>query len=410
MDVELFVHGVPYGEDTWGNIGDDKTYLGSFYDRSTDAVKMVVQWRIARGRAYSYYNYLVYSNVVGNDGRDGAYFGMTLRFTECCTDVIGVFRVLDTAYHLYILGAVLVSDKRRVRYRVSKFADASASLTDMRDAVYGMLGRALTSSDFVRPTATVPQGNAGPQLFLYECGREAVISAITNYGRLTVSPYYPGGREKSLAQRYEARIKTEAERHATEADGLRSELASAKSRVAALEGSIAQREADMRRLSGELQNAKQTAKIAHMVQPIVAPINELAAAFRVLMPEADGGKAQVTPPAGRGKMPLVQLLRTVFSVLSFLLLLFIAASQFSRKPGDNAKANNDTNISATDVVEDAEEQAHRAFDLENSAVGGSTEAQTKKPKDTTDSDKDKGQTTADEQVTNGNKADESGKE
>ncbi len=328
MNVELFVHGVPYGEDAWGDIGHDKTYLGSFYNQSTDAVKMVVQWHTTGEQAYCYYTYLVYGNVVGNDGRDGSYFGMTLRFTECCTDAIGVFRVLDTAFHLYILRSVLVPDKGRMKYNVSKFADASTVLTDMRDTIYGMLGRALRTSDFAHPAHGGAQAAGCPQLFLYECSRETVLSTINSHGRMAVSPLYMGRKERALAQQCEAKLKAEADSHAAETDRLKAELTSAKNRVTALERDMAQRETELRRLNSELHNARQTVKITEAVQPLVAPVNELAAKFRKLMPDGGGDKERTAALTERSKALKAQLLRLALTVVNFLLLAFIACALF----------------------------------------------------------------------------------
>ena len=51
MNVEIFVHGVPYGESFWGKDNDDRDYFGVFYDQScSDRVKFFIQTRSYKGR------------------------------------------------------------------------------------------------------------------------------------------------------------------------------------------------------------------------------------------------------------------------------------------------------------------------------------------------------------------------
>ena len=120
MEVELFIHGVPNGEGFWGK-EDDRNYFGTFYDHSTDEVKFLVQNRASKGKLYCYYNYLVYKtvgsptpNVVAYDGRDGSYFGLSLRLDAYCKDVMNMYRILDTIYNIYVCGSLLKMEKSKI--------------------------------------------------------------------------------------------------------------------------------------------------------------------------------------------------------------------------------------------------------------------------------------------------------
>ena len=113
MEVELFVHGVPSGEGFWGK-EEDRNYFGTFYDHSSDEVKFLIQTRALKGKPYCYYNYLVYKtvgsqapNIVANDGRDGSYFGITLRLDAYCKDIVNMYRILDTVFNVYVMGNLL---------------------------------------------------------------------------------------------------------------------------------------------------------------------------------------------------------------------------------------------------------------------------------------------------------------
>ena len=103
MKIDLFVHGVPYGESYWRK-GDDQDYFGTFYDRSSDEVKCLIQVRMSEGKAYCYFNYLVNRDVLDSQGRAGSYFGMTLRIDSYCKDIVNVYRILDTLFNIYVMG------------------------------------------------------------------------------------------------------------------------------------------------------------------------------------------------------------------------------------------------------------------------------------------------------------------
>ena len=103
MDIEIFVHGVPNGQSFWGK-EEDRNYFGNFYGQSnSDVVKYLIQTRSSNGKTYCYYNYLVYQNVIGSDGREGSYFGLSIRFDAYCKDFIGIYKILDTVFTAHVL-------------------------------------------------------------------------------------------------------------------------------------------------------------------------------------------------------------------------------------------------------------------------------------------------------------------
>lgn len=58
MNVEVFVHGVPHGEDFWGEDDKERLFLGTFYNNQSDALKLVVQTRKLGNKRYTYYSYI----------------------------------------------------------------------------------------------------------------------------------------------------------------------------------------------------------------------------------------------------------------------------------------------------------------------------------------------------------------
>jgi len=105
MDVEFFIQGKPINDEFLGK-EEERSFLGNLYNNSADRQRFLIQVR----NQYSYYSYLVYESVVGNDGRDGSYFGMTLRFDAYCRDFMSIYRILDMAYNSYVVGKLLAVD------------------------------------------------------------------------------------------------------------------------------------------------------------------------------------------------------------------------------------------------------------------------------------------------------------
>ena len=89
MDVEFFIHGVPDGNDFFG-LAEDRMYFDSFYSGEAEN-RLLIQTRISGGILYCYYNYLIGKNVISYSGRQGSYFGITLRLDQYCIDFSKIY-------------------------------------------------------------------------------------------------------------------------------------------------------------------------------------------------------------------------------------------------------------------------------------------------------------------------------
>ena len=154
MEVELFVHGVPNGVGFWGK-EEDRNYFSGFYDHSSDEVKFLIQARAFKGKTYCYYNYLVYktigsqsANIVACDGRDGSYFGITLRLDAYCKDFDNMYRILDTLYNVYIIGRVLKIEQTKLKYTAPDLASFSSTFKDIENTAILLIQKAFTPESF----------------------------------------------------------------------------------------------------------------------------------------------------------------------------------------------------------------------------------------------------------------------
>lgn len=312
MEVELFVHGVPHGEGFWGK-EDDRNYFGTFYDHSTDELKFLVQSRMARGRQYCYYNYLVYKtvtsptpNVAAYDGRDGSYFGLSLRLDAYCKDVMNVYRILDTIYNIYVYGSLLKMERSKLKYTFSDFAQVDAKLRVMESEVIKLLRNGFTAASFV-PLDGFANGNGNAKTYnLYELGDSDAMQVIKQTGKIVLSPYYPTMRERTMRQECDNRIVAVRQL----CDRTQAELNAEKQKVAARDGTINQ-------LQRDLQRAGQSQHVGQLVATLRVPMTELSQALNAIDSNAYEGKKGTSQPS------LLKKIAMLAPVCNFVLLLAI---------------------------------------------------------------------------------------
>ena len=370
MEVELFVHGVPSGEGFWGK-EEDRNYFGNFYDHSSDEVKFLIQTRALKGKPYCYYNYLIYKtvgaqtpNIVANDGRDGSYFGITLRLDAYCKDFANMYRILDTVFNVYVMGKLLKMEKTKLKYTTPDFTSVSNVLEGIEKATIQLIQNAFSSDSFARLDGFAMNGSNYPSSNLYDCTSENVMSAVKQYSRMAVSPYYPSSKEaaiqqqcnaqiQAMQQQCEARLKADADARAKEKNEINTSLSSAKNQVSQLQreigqkdGTISQLNGEVSRLQSEVRNMGQSKKVAQIVAPIREPIVELAKILKRIVPESSEHKIQ-----GIGKnlnddnkndvdFSIAKVLTSFLPFLNLLLLLIIVGVLINPFKGNSTDDTN----------------------------------------------------------------------
>ena len=311
MEVELFIHGVPSGEGFWGK-EEDRNYFGTFYDHSSDEVKFLIQTRALKGKPYCYYNYLVYKtvgaqtpNIVANDGRDGSYFGITLRLDAYCKDIVNMYRILDTVFNVYVMGNLLKMEKTKLKYTTPDFASVSNVLEGIEKTTIQLIQNAFSNDSFAHLDGFAITGGKCRICNLYDCTPDSVMATVKKYSRMAVSPYYPSAKEtailrqcdaqiqaiqqqcdaqiQAIQQQCDARIKADADAHIKERNGINTSLLSAQNKISELQREIVQKDESIRQLNrdlshlqSELNNIGQSKKMGQIVESIREPITELS--------------------------------------------------------------------------------------------------------------------------------------
>ena len=278
MEVELFVHGVPSGEGFWGK-EDDRNYFGTFYDNSSDEVKFLIQTRALNNKPYCYYNYLVYKtvgsqnpNVVANDGRDGSYFGITLRFDAYCKDIVNMYRILDTVFHTYVMGDILKMEKSKLKYTTSDFANVSNVLDNIEKVTLQLIQNAFSIDSFTKLDGFALSGGNYPKYNLFDCTQDSALAAVKQYSKLAISPYYLSNKEAELQQKSteqiqavkqqcELRLKETEAAMAKEKNEISASLSSAKQQVTQLQKSLEQKEKELNQVKQDSNKYRTGGKI-----------------------------------------------------------------------------------------------------------------------------------------------------
>lgn len=193
MNAVVF-HGVPQGHDVFGGAGDK--YYESFYNIG-DSFKgaktvFVVEARKDTTGFCSYYSYIRPQNVVAHSGRNGSYFGMSLKVVgEYCTDVYSLFQLFDRIYEEKIIGTVIQRGGNSEQYIVASFADAEYPLKSIAQLADNQI-KANFEHDFEDIDATFTKQYVSTSVYynLDDVNSEAFFNATRVYGKVFISPEY----------------------------------------------------------------------------------------------------------------------------------------------------------------------------------------------------------------------------
>lgn len=343
MDIEIFVHGVPNGQSFWGK-EEDRNYFGNFYGQSnSDAVKYLIQTRSSNGKTYCYYNYLVYQNVIGSDGREGSYFGLSIRFDAYCKDFIGIYKILDTVFTAHVLNKILKFQNGNYKYIIADFVSASEMMGNIKEAIWQLLQSTLTNESVCSLGSFAVGGGSLPTGNLYEITANDVEATVKQYGKIALSPYYPTVREKGMAQQYDSKLQSVKqqyeERYSAEINAkeqtnrsLNNSLASVQRECTKLQESIAQKdkiiaqkESDITNLEYQIKQIGQTQKAIKNLNLIKAPIAELANILggqKVYGREENIKQKKENPFSVKGLISLANLAMLLVVLIVVISLLF----------------------------------------------------------------------------------------
>ena len=358
MNVEVIIHGTPSGHSIFGADKNDINYFSNFYTKSEENQKMVLQVRKLGNVTYCYYNFLVYNNVISSEGRDGSYFGITLRFDVFLKRIDKVYEALTAIFYTKILGTILKYDKSKYKYLITDFPSQGTVMKDIKNTVLNILNSSFAIEDFVTSLEKFSISNQGVALNLYEYGADVTEKVLMQGCIITTSPFLPANREKEIIKQCDEKIaaivkqseeeiaskfKVCQERTDKVVKDYTAKLLEKEKLVAdltkernGLDSELKQVKEQNRNFESRLKKVGVNKQIEQLLSSIDKPIKDLSDLLKALL---HPNNAQIK----KKKNPFLQfLVNNIIGILNFICLLSICLSSGLFTCSGNARGKSST--------------------------------------------------------------------
>lgn len=412
MEVELFVHGVPKGEDFWGN-NEDQAYFANFYSgNKDDEVRFIVETRKFNNRNYCYYTYLKNKNVVDAEDRPGSYFGISLRFEVCCVDIVNIYRLFDIVYNKYVIGNLLSSDSPKTRFLVSRFSEKKNEIQNIESAFLQLIKLSFSGNSFIPiDDSFINKVSGVPECNIADCTKDNIANALKKYSKVAVSPNFPTSKEIAIKKSYDDQIKmltgsTDEQVKAItiskdkDISKLSNELTVAHESINTLRSQIEEQIIINRRLETERREKEKEIKqyavrknISEIIEQIKEPILNLSNAIGPQVSQRDEhGNNENRKHSKKDVNSAVKLLPLINLAILIVILLML---MFNAKGGGDNSTNKEISQlkSQIESIQQEKQQIARLFSDYRNDVQQKTEAanvatiQTSNPQTTTQNPK-----------------------
>lgn len=208
INIELFVHGVPYGQKIWGQKGKEEQYLSSFYGPKWDAEVMKIDVKTFVGDVpQCYYSFIKGQNVCDSDGRSGGYFALTVRINAFYADVQNMYNILKAIYDKICVGLCVQEKNGTIQFLRSDFQSIDGKLKQVKEYLLNYLSLFSTGKDIVPLNSFTTKGEvSATSVNLLECTKSFAVDQIRKSGKLMVSAYYPTSKEAKTIALYQEKM------------------------------------------------------------------------------------------------------------------------------------------------------------------------------------------------------------
>lgn len=210
-NIKLFVHGVPNGQDIWGNPGADIKYIEAFYRKSNVASQMILEVMQFGGETNAYYTYF-YSNdkIQDEQYRNGGYFALTLRINYYYADIQNIYNLLEAAFNKYIIGSVLeYTTGGGCRFKISQFKQVNDNLNALEKELIRYLMQFSSDKDFMPLGGFKSNGlNEIGSINLLEAIPEVVANHVKSTSKISVSSLYTTSKEQQIINKMNSKLQT----------------------------------------------------------------------------------------------------------------------------------------------------------------------------------------------------------
>lgn len=353
MNIEVFLHGVPYGQDYYG-LEEETIFFQKFYNNeSGDIAKLVVETRNSGGKYYTYYTYLRNKDVVDARGRAGSYFGLTLRLDEFCINLKNVYHILETVYEKNVVGTILLKDGPRMKYSRESFNDLKSDFDGVQNAVIQLFKYTFTAQDFVKAGPEFIGKASAPSIFnVWDMSNELSYDIARQHSTFALNKFSLSQKEKAFIEekksmndvfvKRESELKQAAE---LEKQSMNTKLETVEAKISELQGALSQKDAEMNQLKLDFQKKEEelrkssTKELEQSIKTIKEPITALARYFERITPKKETEIQQqvvIQPqpeqnhhlpgygPINRNQLGLFIIINTALLLLVIVLILGIS--------------------------------------------------------------------------------------
>lgn len=209
-NIKLFVHGVPNGQDIWGNPGADAKYIEAFYGRKSNvASQMILEVMQFGGETNAYYTFFYYNDKIQDkQNRKGGYFALTLRINYYYADVQNIYNLLEAAFSKYIIGSVLeYTAGGGCRFLVSQLNQVDKNFKELEKELEHYLMQFSNDTDFVSLGGFKSNGqNECGSINLLEAASNIVANHVKSTGKISVSSLHPTTKEQQLITKMNSEV------------------------------------------------------------------------------------------------------------------------------------------------------------------------------------------------------------
>lgn len=347
--IDFYVFGVPSGENIWQaeEKNDGSEFFGKFYTDSvrTSAPQLLIEIAKQGDQTFCYYSFLV-GNTLAHDGRDGSYFGMSIRTDIYIKSALWMHQLMDSLFRSYIVGPVLsAGNGGKLKYTISKFDEASKVLSAVFDRIVADIKNTQKSNIIQLPANSL---SSGAEVFnLAECTDDAVAQTLIKQHKcVSLSIYAPSQTAHEAKARLEQqlnKLRQDCETSVNQArQAAEKDLNSKNEELQALRADKANLTAEIQKLKAEQTNLKTKQEINATYRSIEQQVSKLVELWGSLTPNESSNNGESPKP--RRRFNLWGVCSLCIGVVNLIVVIILAILTFLGSGAKN-KANHGANES-----------------------------------------------------------------
>ena len=322
------------GQSSWNVEKEDEQLIATYYTTREEDVTFQIRVIRRGNKVFCYYDYLVNNKVViCYDGRANGYFGITLRMDVYCKRPLDIFRILDTVFHLYILGKGHIYEPIGERYKpnVATFEVAKDKLNMAKGAIERMLADGPGDDEFASAANLKVFSDTPERYNIADCNDAKINKALAQTGYVQVSPQYPSVAYAKLKKECAEQVKAEARK----CEALQVQKRGVEMRLSEVEASNRSKDSEISELSKKLKEAGENKRMAKLIEQIRTPLSELAEVCKRVSPQ--GSSSRSSDEYKRKKSP--RFAAFILPLINFCLLVVLVLFVLFSGKGESSEAS-----------------------------------------------------------------------